>query len=572
MSQPKYLSSRTIHERPGRRRRRLAALLVATLPVLTLPVLASTSADAVLSGGTVGPVSPETSYPAFYTDQNGLSLQMCLDGSAACALTTVNDLLGGDQEAFYLVATAEAGGFSAEYALEGAGAGISSLVFARTRYRGDAVDGSEFTFTGPFRTDSAVAEGGEVRFVDDEGSGFDGVLGAVGMGPFLTWDTLGQEADAPPAGYVGDPDVLHAITGSPTGFNKFRVEGPTIDGTCVDGATVIQNCAETDQFSVMGKIAEGASAAASPNAVDFGPVTGSALQTISYKSIGTTAVDVTSVTSDNPRFVVSNDGCSGATLAAGGTCTVDVTYNAVVGASDTGALTFADSAGNHVVPLSGSGAQSGFNAMEDFDFGSVGVGRAATHDVAVTNNGHAPLALSSMTASNAAAGYSVGAASLNPCRAGLTTLAPGASCNARITFRPKAVGARNSSVSFGAGDQASASLLVVGNGRDVTRPAVAGRTPAAGATAASRTGNVTVRFSEAVKGVRSTTFKLTSLSSGARRAASITHSGNRWVLNPTATLPGGTRFRVSLVGGASAIRDSHDVTLRSTSWTFRTRR
>jgi len=570
MPQPKLFSSRSTREGPRRHRRRLAALLVAPLPVAALPILVNAPADAAFDGP-IGVADPVTEYPSFYTDQNGLALQMCIDGTSNCALATENDILAGDQEAFYMLVTATAGGFSAEYALEAAGAGISKLVFARTRYRGDAPAGEEITFTGPFRTDTAAADArGRVRFVDDEGSGFDGVLGATGLGPFLTWDTFGSTTDAPPAGYIGNPDVLHAVTGSPTGFNRFRVQGDSISGTCVEGATVIPNCAETDEFSVMGKLAEGAAARANPTSLDFGHVTTPTTKSVTFSSVGTGAVDVTGVTTNAPFEVVAED-CSGTTVAPGGSCTVDVKFTPTTGRADTGSLTFADSAGGHSVTLRGSGARSGFSAMNDVDLGDVGVGRTATRDVAVTNNGTAPLQLSTMTATNAAAGYSVGPATLKPCRVGVT-LAVGASCNARVTFRPKAVGVKRSTISLNAADGANASLLVVGNGRDVTRPIVLGRTPAPGAAAVSRTANITVRFSEAVKGVNATTFKIASLSSGVRRSARITHSGNRWVLNPTATLPRGTRFRVSLVGGATAIRDAHNVALRSTSWTFRTRR
>jgi hypothetical protein len=68
----------------------------------------------------------------------------------------------------------------------------------------------------------------------------------------LQWD-----ADAP-AGYLGDPAVDHTVTGSPTGNNIFRVEGPAgsfgpnqacpevTDGSCV----------QTDLFSIVGKYAQ----------------------------------------------------------------------------------------------------------------------------------------------------------------------------------------------------------------------------------------------------------------------------------------------------------------------------
>ena len=62
------------------------------------------------------------------------------------------------------------------------------------------------------------------------------------IGPFLRWDA------GAPAGYLGDPAVLHAITGSPYGTNVFKIEGPDVGGAGV-------NVLSTGDFSIMGKLA-----------------------------------------------------------------------------------------------------------------------------------------------------------------------------------------------------------------------------------------------------------------------------------------------------------------------------
>src|SRR5207249_11203302 len=56
--------------------------------------------------------------------------------------------------------------------------------------------------------------------------------------PFLVWNPA--VAPAAPAGYIGDPLVLHTVVGSPTGNNLFRVEGPNLR-------------TQTTLFSVAGK-------------------------------------------------------------------------------------------------------------------------------------------------------------------------------------------------------------------------------------------------------------------------------------------------------------------------------
>src|SRR5207249_10755641 len=64
--------------------------------------------------------------------------------------------------------------------------------------------------------------------------------------PFLIWDPA--VAPAAPAGYIGDPLVLHSVIGSPTGNNLFRLEEISANGSIVG---VID---QTDQFAVAGKL------------------------------------------------------------------------------------------------------------------------------------------------------------------------------------------------------------------------------------------------------------------------------------------------------------------------------
>ena len=70
--------------------------------------------------------------------------------------------------------------------------------------------------------------------------------------PWLTWDT------GSPAGYVGDPNVEHKITGSPFGTNFFRVQELNAAGTPV------RQIAFTNLFSVSGKISTSTAPATTP--------------------------------------------------------------------------------------------------------------------------------------------------------------------------------------------------------------------------------------------------------------------------------------------------------------------
>lgn len=69
--------------------------------------------------------------------------------------------------------------------------------------------------------------------------------------PWLTWDSSLPKA---PAGYVGDPNVPHKITGSPFGTNFFRVEELNAAGQPV------RQIAFTNLFSVSGKISNSTTA------------------------------------------------------------------------------------------------------------------------------------------------------------------------------------------------------------------------------------------------------------------------------------------------------------------------
>ena len=65
------------------------------------------------------------------------------------------------------------------------------------------------------------------------------------IGVFLRWDPA--VLPAAPAGYLGDPNVLHRVTGSPANTNYFRIAGPNVGGAGV-------NTIQTNLFSVSGKL------------------------------------------------------------------------------------------------------------------------------------------------------------------------------------------------------------------------------------------------------------------------------------------------------------------------------
>ena len=233
-----------------------------------LASLMSVPASATLSA--TGPVNPAHGYPQWFTDSNGLQLELCLDGPMCLATAerpnpaapvSFPDNFPG--EAFWWAGEAhiESGSTTAllvlaqEAAFGGAAEEIvngEQVAFSRVRIRIEGLqDGGSYTITHPYGSivlpaEAEVAGGaGVINYTEDIGcfdipcSEADFARAATGtVGPFLRW------ASGAPAGYIGDPAVDHTVIGSPTGNNLFRVAGPGL-------ATPL----ETNLFSIQGKVA-----------------------------------------------------------------------------------------------------------------------------------------------------------------------------------------------------------------------------------------------------------------------------------------------------------------------------
>src|SRR5262245_49127753 len=96
--------------------------------LLAVPVLTVVGPAEAMDPDKVGPRDRlQRGFPAYYTDDNGVSLQLCDDGSANCALARPRDLRPPEGEAFYYTATAELSSpgidISVEWAVEAAWAG-----------------------------------------------------------------------------------------------------------------------------------------------------------------------------------------------------------------------------------------------------------------------------------------------------------------------------------------------------------------------------------------------------------------------------------------------------------------
>ena len=104
---------------------------------------------------------------------------------------------------------------------------------------------------------------------------------------------------------------------------------------------------------------------------------------------------------------------------------------------------------------------------------------------------------------------------------------------------------------------------------DGTKPTISARVPERDATGRSRTANVTVTFSEGVKGVNGSTLQLRDVTTGTYVPAVVTYdpTRRRARLDPTTTLQARRLYQVIVRSG---IKDPAGNPQSTTSWTFRT--
>jgi hypothetical protein len=136
---------------------------------------------------------------------------------------------------------------------------------------------------------------------------------------------------------------------------------------------------------------------------------------------------------------------SPATLSAGSTCTVSVSFAPVVAGSSSAVLTIADNASNSpTVTLTGTGIVPVTANPATLSFGSQTEGTtSAAQSVILTNNQAGTLNISGITSS-----LSDFAVASTTCPISPNLLAGGASCTTSVTFSPTATGSRTGTLSF----------------------------------------------------------------------------------------------------------------------------
>jgi hypothetical protein len=181
----------------------------------------------------------------------------------------------------------------------------------------------------------------------------------------------------------------------------------------------------------------------SPSTLHLGTVAvgdTSAAKTVTLTNHQTAPLDFTSVAA-SAGFTITSDTC-GATIAAGATCTVGVTFSPSEIGAVTGALTFTDNAANspQTVSLKGTGNRPVALSSSTLDLGTVAVGNTSTaKTITLTNHENVSLNFSSIQADP---GFAVAS---NTCG---SSIAAGATCTVGVTFSPTATGAATGTLTF----------------------------------------------------------------------------------------------------------------------------
>jgi len=189
--------------------------------------------------------------------------------------------------------------------------------------------------------------------------------------------------------------------------------------------------------------------AASPASHDFGDVVvgDGATASIDILNVGTASLSVSSVTlvgADAVEYAISF-GAGAFALAPGDSHRVDVDFAPVTTGTKSASLRVASDDPDENpfdVPLAGRGVDSPTPDVAvtplSHDYGDVYVGSSASHGFTIRNDGSADLAVTSVSLAGADAGeFTIDAGG------GSATLAPGATRNVTVSFRPGSAGVRS---------------------------------------------------------------------------------------------------------------------------------
>ncbi|MGD0797781.1 MAG: choice-of-anchor D domain-containing protein [Acidobacteriaceae bacterium] len=235
-------------------------------------------------------------------------------------------------------------------------------------------------------------------------------------------------------------------------------------GTRASAVEISSNSGTSLEFVSLVGVATAPSLTLSPTSLNFGSVLVNTTGTMGVQISNTGASPVTLSLSATGDYSVVVGSCptAGGTLAAGASCTVQVSFLPLETGALSGALSIAGSATGLplMVPLSGVGVQSSLGISPgSLSFGSVAVGASATRSLTLANTGTAAITRVGAVVSLGTADYTIS----GPCT--VTTLAAGGSCSVTVTFAPAATGSQPGTLTVTSSDISSpAAVGLTGTG------------------------------------------------------------------------------------------------------------
>jgi hypothetical protein len=237
----------------------------------------------------------------------------------------------------------------------------------------------------------------------------------------------------------------------------------TPSATGAESATL--NIADSDASSpqLVTLSGTGTAVSLSPSTLNFGNQTentASAPQTVTLTNNGTTALAINSITTTGANAGdFSQTNTCGASVAAGGNCTISVTFTPTTQSAESATLQVSDSdpSSPQTVALTGTGTKpvSGVGlSPSSLNFGNQSQGTASpAQTVTLTNNGTSALTINSITTTGANAGDF---GETNTCGA---SVAAGGNCTISVTFTPSTQAAESANLSIADSDPSSPQVV-----------------------------------------------------------------------------------------------------------------
>ena len=565
--------------------RRLASGTALTLLTAALAPMMALPAHAAVAG--MSGVDPQNGFPTWFSDGT-VKLQFCYMADAGCLSEPPDPSAPASYpdnfpaEAFWFDAQASGGNLQL-YAAALEGAHVNGAVkageqmgFGRLRFDvANLKPNTSYTITHPYGVNTFVsdrdpknANRGRIRATLDAGvcaptatrpcdwagvgEAFLGDDAASATSTFLR-----QNGAAP--GTLGDIGTARTVTGSPTGNNFVRVDGPDAGGPGVNSFTV-------SLFTVQGLIFDGADAA--PSTPDL----------VAASDSGRSSSDnITNITTPTFSGTVPGLGATEATVEllvdgapAGGTTTTGGTYSLApvtpLGGGVHRVQARTPNPAYSVDPVSGAPVDPSVPR-----YLTSGTLRFTVDTAAPTISMNAPLPSNPSRDANPTLSFSSEARASYECQLLPSNPAWDPTCSSPKTYDAQLDGrytfnVRATDVAGNTSAPATHSWRI--GPPDTTAPTLTAQSPAPGAVQFPLLNNVTVTFGEAVLGVDGTSFVLQG-PDGAAVPATVTYNADTHVakLDPASPLASDTRYTVML---ADSIIDLADNPFGGASWSFDT--